>query len=103
MGVQEVMHLAPVAHLAAIKCRENGTFPQGTAASEVLVRVRRLRQNTVLQANHQFYGNRLYIGNATGCSSIWGGSAPSTSYSNANSQKLPQSCSNPARKMRTDS
>jgi len=28
----------------------------------------------------QLYGDRLYIGNATGCSSIWGGSAPSTPY-----------------------
>ena len=28
----------------------------------------------------QLYGERMYIGNATGCSSIWGGSAPSTPY-----------------------
>ena len=28
----------------------------------------------------QLYGDRLYIGNATGCSSIWGGSCPSTPY-----------------------
>jgi len=28
----------------------------------------------------QLFGDRLYIGNATGCSSIWGGSAPSTPY-----------------------
>ena len=28
----------------------------------------------------QLYGNRMYIANATGCSSIWGGSAPSTPY-----------------------
>jgi len=28
----------------------------------------------------QLYGDRMYIGNATGCSSIWGGSAPSTPY-----------------------
>ena len=35
----------------------------------------------------QLYGDRLYIGNATGCSSIWGGSAPSTPYTkNANGQ-----------------
>ena len=26
------------------------------------------------------YGDRMYIANATGCSSIWGGSAPSTPY-----------------------
>jgi len=28
----------------------------------------------------QFYGDRMIIANATGCSSIWGGSAPSTPY-----------------------
>ena len=28
----------------------------------------------------QLYGDRMYIGNSTGCSSIWGGSAPSTPY-----------------------
>jgi pyruvate-ferredoxin/flavodoxin oxidoreductase len=28
----------------------------------------------------QLYGERMVIGNATGCSSIWGGSAPSTPY-----------------------
>ena len=28
----------------------------------------------------QLFGDRLYIANATGCSSIWGGSAPSTPY-----------------------
>jgi len=28
----------------------------------------------------QLFGDRMYIANATGCSSIWGGSAPSTVY-----------------------
>jgi pyruvate-ferredoxin/flavodoxin oxidoreductase len=28
----------------------------------------------------QLYGDRMFIGNATGCSSIWGGSAPSVPY-----------------------
>jgi pyruvate:ferredoxin (flavodoxin) oxidoreductase, homodimeric len=28
----------------------------------------------------QLYGDRMYIANATGCSSIWGGSMPSTPY-----------------------
>jgi pyruvate-ferredoxin/flavodoxin oxidoreductase len=28
----------------------------------------------------QFFGNRMMIANATGCSSIWGGSAPSTPF-----------------------
>lgn len=28
----------------------------------------------------QLYGDRMYIANATGCSSIWGGSAPATPY-----------------------
>ena len=29
----------------------------------------------------QMFGDRMYIANATGCTSIWGGSAPSTPYS----------------------
>ncbi len=33
----------------------------------------------------QLFGERMYIANATGCSSIWGGSAPSTPYT-ANSE-----------------
>ena len=28
----------------------------------------------------QLFGDRMMIANATGCSSIWGGSAPSTPY-----------------------
>ena len=28
----------------------------------------------------QLFGNRMYIANATGCSSIWGGSSPATPY-----------------------
>ncbi len=28
----------------------------------------------------QLYGDKMYLANATGCSSIWGGSAPSTPY-----------------------
>ncbi len=28
----------------------------------------------------QLFGDRMYVANATGCSSIWGGSAPSTPY-----------------------
>jgi pyruvate-ferredoxin/flavodoxin oxidoreductase len=28
----------------------------------------------------QLFGERMYISNATGCSSIWGGSAPATPY-----------------------
>ena len=28
----------------------------------------------------QLFGDRMYIANATGCSSIWGGSAPATPY-----------------------
>jgi pyruvate-ferredoxin/flavodoxin oxidoreductase len=28
----------------------------------------------------QLYGDKMYVANATGCSSIWGGSAPSTPY-----------------------
>ena len=35
----------------------------------------------------QLYGDKMYIANATGCSSIWGGSSPSTPYTtNANGE-----------------
>ncbi len=38
----------------------------------------------------QLFGERMYISNATGCSSIWGGSAPSTPYTvNRDSGKGP--------------
>ena len=38
----------------------------------------------------QLFGERMYISNATGCSSIWGGSAPSTPYTvNRDSKKGP--------------
>jgi len=38
----------------------------------------------------QLFGERMYISNATGCSSIWGGSAPSTPYTvNRDTKKGP--------------
>ena len=38
----------------------------------------------------QLFGERMYISNATGCSSIWGGSAPATPYTvNRDSHKGP--------------
>ncbi len=37
----------------------------------------------------QLYGERMMIANATGCSSIWGGSAPSTPYTVNNEGKGP--------------
>ena len=38
----------------------------------------------------QLFGERMYISNATGCSSIWGGSAPATPYTvNKESKKGP--------------
>ncbi|MBR6736045.1 MAG: pyruvate:ferredoxin (flavodoxin) oxidoreductase, partial [Oscillospiraceae bacterium] len=37
----------------------------------------------------QLFGERMYVANATGCSSIWGGSAPSTPYTKAKSGKGP--------------
>ncbi|MBE6700418.1 MAG: pyruvate:ferredoxin (flavodoxin) oxidoreductase [Ruminococcaceae bacterium] len=38
----------------------------------------------------QLFGERMYISNATGCSSIWGGSAPSTPYTvNKDSKRGP--------------
>ena len=39
----------------------------------------------------QLFGDRMYIANATGCSSIWGNSSPSTPYTvNAKGQGLHQ-------------
>ena len=35
----------------------------------------------------QLFGERMYISNATGCSSIWGGSAPATPYTVNNATK----------------
>ncbi len=37
----------------------------------------------------QLFGDRMYIANATGCSSIWGGSAPSTPYTVNNEGRGP--------------
>ncbi|MDR1631009.1 MAG: pyruvate:ferredoxin (flavodoxin) oxidoreductase [Oscillospiraceae bacterium] len=37
----------------------------------------------------QLFGDRMYIANATGCSSIWGGSAPSTPYTTNKKGKGP--------------
>ena len=37
----------------------------------------------------QLFGDRMYIANATGCSSIWGGSAPSTPYTKNKAGKGP--------------
>ena len=37
----------------------------------------------------QLFGDRMMIANATGCSSIWGGSAPSTPYTKNHEGKGP--------------
>ncbi len=37
----------------------------------------------------QLFGDRMYVANATGCSSIWGGSAPSTPYTTNKDGKGP--------------
>lgn len=37
----------------------------------------------------QLFGDRMMIANATGCSSIWGGSAPSTPYTTNHEGKGP--------------
>ena len=37
----------------------------------------------------QLFGDRMYIANATGCSSIWGGSAPTTPYTTNHEGKGP--------------
>ena len=40
----------------------------------------------------QLFGDRMYIANATGCSSIWGGSAPSTPYTTNDKGQGPAWC-----------
>ncbi|MCL2194852.1 MAG: pyruvate:ferredoxin (flavodoxin) oxidoreductase, partial [Oscillospiraceae bacterium] len=40
----------------------------------------------------QLFGDRMYIGNATGCSSIWGGSTPATPYTVNKEGKGPSWC-----------
>ena len=40
----------------------------------------------------QLFGDRMYIANATGCSSIWGGSAPSTPYTTNHKGQGPAWC-----------
>ncbi len=40
----------------------------------------------------QLFGDRMYIANATGCSSIWGGSAPSTPYTTNSKGQGPAWC-----------
>ncbi len=42
-----------------------------------------------MKAVTQLYGDRMVIANATGCSSIWGASAPSTPYTKNNEGKGP--------------
>ncbi len=42
-----------------------------------------------MKAITQLYGDRMLIANATGCSSIWGGSAPSTPYTSTCEGKGP--------------
>ena len=42
-----------------------------------------------MKAVTQLYGDRMLIANATGCSSIWGGSAPSTPYTKNDEGKGP--------------
>ena len=43
-------------------------------------RLCRLRRDTVCKLATQLFGERMLIANATGCSSIWGGSMPATPY-----------------------
>ncbi len=42
-----------------------------------------------MKAITQLYGDRMVIANATGCSSIWGGSAPATPYTKGSNGKGP--------------
>ena len=47
-------------------------------SSQVLVQV--VVRHLTLNLITQLFGDRMYIANATGCSSIWGNSSPSTPY-----------------------
>jgi pyruvate-ferredoxin/flavodoxin oxidoreductase len=50
------------------------------AAVRILRRLRGMRRNALHQADDQLFGDRAIIGNATGCSSIYGGNLPTTPY-----------------------
>ena len=53
-------------------------FKQPLLSSQELVQV--VEKLHMLSLVTQLFGDRMMIANATGCSSIWGGSAPSTPY-----------------------
>ena len=46
----------------------------------------------------QLFGDRMMIANATGCSSIWGGSAPATVYTTNKEGKGPAWANSPVRR-----
>jgi len=56
-----------------------GRAAQG-AALRVFERVRRCGETPYLKILSQLFGDRALIGNATGCSSIYGGNLPTTPY-----------------------
>ncbi len=54
--------------------------PVQAAAAGVLRLLRRLRRDQLCPLVTQLFGDRMYISNATGCSSIWGGPAATSPY-----------------------
>ena len=48
----------------------------------------------------QLFGDRMYIANATGCSSIWGNSSPSTPYTTNAKGQGPAWANSPVRRQR---
>ncbi|MDR2646977.1 MAG: pyruvate:ferredoxin (flavodoxin) oxidoreductase, partial [Oscillospiraceae bacterium] len=100
MKGQKALTMVPLA--SQLEQQENFTYTQSLAPKpEVLAK---FKANTVIGSQYrlplleysgacagcgetpyaklatQLFGERMYIANATGCSSIWGGSAPSTPY-----------------------
>ena len=57
---------------------DRGFRPVQAAPAGVLRRLRRCGETPYAKLVTQLFGDRMYVANATGCSSIWGGSAPST-------------------------
>ena len=70
--------VSPKGDIMNDKTVKGSQFRQPLLNSQVLVQdVEKLH---TLKLVTQLFGDRMMIANATGCSSIWGGSAPSTPY-----------------------
>ena len=57
---------------------------KGSQFETTIIRVQRAcagcGETPIARLLTQLYGDRMMIANATGCTSIWGGSAPATPY-----------------------